>query len=114
VNTAIRVCGRCGATVSGDATREVCPACLLETGLGVLDGESVAGAGSSAAVSAKADDPGRDGAEDFDGARIMVDETLLPGGPEAEFANLQCFNANCLNATGKWVARCGLILVSLQ
>ena len=46
--------------ISSDATREVCPACLLETGLGLLDDESVAGVGSSAVASAKADDPRRD------------------------------------------------------
>src|SRR5437868_11899301 len=43
MKTATTVCGRCGATVSGDATREVCPACLLETGLGLFDDESVDG-----------------------------------------------------------------------
>ena len=39
----VRVCGRCGARISSDATREICPACLLETGLSLFDGESVAG-----------------------------------------------------------------------
>jgi len=39
------VCARCGAKISSDATREVCPACLLETGLGLFDDESVAGGG---------------------------------------------------------------------
>src|SRR5437660_2074381 len=43
MKTATTVCGRCGATVSGDATREVCPACLLETGLGLLSDEPIAG-----------------------------------------------------------------------
>jgi eukaryotic-like serine/threonine-protein kinase len=43
VKTATTVCGRCGANLSSDATREVCPACLLETGLGPLDDESVDG-----------------------------------------------------------------------
>jgi TolB-like protein/Flp pilus assembly protein TadD len=43
MKTATTVCGRCGAAVSGNATREVCPACLLETGLGLLGDESVAG-----------------------------------------------------------------------
>ncbi len=43
MNTAIRVCGRCGAKVSDDATQEVCPACLLETGLALLADESVTG-----------------------------------------------------------------------
>jgi serine/threonine-protein kinase len=37
------VCGRCGAKISGDATQEVCPACLLESGLGVLEHETVGG-----------------------------------------------------------------------
>src|SRR5205814_6421631 len=37
------VCGRCGARISGEATREVCPACLLATGLSLLDDDSVAG-----------------------------------------------------------------------
>jgi serine/threonine protein kinase len=39
----IRVCKKCGAKIFSDATREVCPACLLETGLGLLADESVAG-----------------------------------------------------------------------
>src|SRR5215510_7075310 len=56
----IRVCERCGAKISSDATRRVCPACLLESGLGLLDGESIAVVGSSAVASAKADAPGRD------------------------------------------------------
>jgi serine/threonine protein kinase/predicted Zn-dependent protease len=43
VNTAIGVCGRCGAKISDDATQGVCPACLLETGLALLTDESVAG-----------------------------------------------------------------------
>src|SRR5438132_8810619 len=43
MKTATTVCGRCGATVSGDATRVVCPACLLETGLGLLSDEPIAG-----------------------------------------------------------------------
>jgi TolB-like protein/serine/threonine protein kinase/Tfp pilus assembly protein PilF len=38
----IRVCGRCGAKIPNDTTREVCPACLLETGLGLLPDEPVA------------------------------------------------------------------------
>src|SRR5262245_2846243 len=37
VNTVTTVCGRCGAKISNDTTREVCPACLLETGLGLPD-----------------------------------------------------------------------------
>jgi hypothetical protein len=55
------VCGRCGAKISDDTTREGCPACLLETG---LDSSAVAAYSAEAAAkagSAKADDPGRDG-----------------------------------------------------
>jgi TolB-like protein/Tfp pilus assembly protein PilF/predicted Ser/Thr protein kinase len=36
----IRVCEKCGARISSDATREVCPACLLESGLDLLGDES--------------------------------------------------------------------------
>jgi len=50
VKTANNVCGRCGAEIPDDITREVCPACLLETGLGPLADEPVAGVV----------DPGRD------------------------------------------------------
>ena len=68
MKTATTVCGRCGAKISGDGGQEVCPACLLESGLGLFDEESVAGGDLSAvaaysaeaaakAGSAKADDP---------------------------------------------------------
>src|SRR5437016_8563110 len=43
MKTADSVCEKCGAKISADAPREVCPACLLETGLGLLAGELVAG-----------------------------------------------------------------------
>src|SRR4029450_12537379 len=42
MRTANNICGRCGAKISDDTTREVCPACLLETGLGLLPDEPVA------------------------------------------------------------------------
>jgi len=78
MKTATTVCGRCGAKVSGDATRELCPACLLETGLGLLDDESVAGAGSSAVASAKADDPGLDdGLSVLDGKKAARSAKIL-------------------------------------
>ncbi len=41
MKTATTVCGTCGAKISGNATPEVCPACLLES-LGLLDDEAVA------------------------------------------------------------------------
>src|SRR5215470_3272571 len=43
MKTVTTVCGRCGAKISSDATGEVCPACLLEMGLGLLDKESEVG-----------------------------------------------------------------------
>src|SRR5262245_38814367 len=36
---ATTVCGKCGARISDDATGHVCPACLLEMGLGLLGDE---------------------------------------------------------------------------
>ena len=37
------VCGKCGAEIPADARPGACPACLLETGLGLLMDEAVAG-----------------------------------------------------------------------
>ena len=70
MKSATTVCGKCGAKIPDDTPREVCPACLLETGLGLLPDEAVAGVDPSAvavysaeaaakAGSAKADDLGR-------------------------------------------------------
>src|SRR3989475_769570 len=39
MKTANNVCGKCGANIPAEARQEVCPACLLETGLGLFDGE---------------------------------------------------------------------------
>src|SRR6266705_1547818 len=63
MKTATTVCLTCGATISGNATDEVCPACLLES-LALLDGESGTDVGLSAVGSAKPDD-----AEDHESAR---------------------------------------------
>ena len=38
--TANGFCEKCGARISSDAAQEVCPACLLESGLGLLGDES--------------------------------------------------------------------------
>ncbi len=59
MKTASRVCGNCGDKILGDSPKELCPACVLETGLGPLADETVAGIDSSAVASAKADDPGQ-------------------------------------------------------
>jgi len=55
MKTATTVCGTCGAKIPDDATGQVCPACLLEIGVRILDDEFVAGGGLSAVASAKAD-----------------------------------------------------------
>ena len=34
----IRLCESCGAKIFADAPTDYCPACLLETGLDLLDG----------------------------------------------------------------------------
>ena len=36
MKTATTVCGKCGAEIPADARQGACPACLLETGLGLL------------------------------------------------------------------------------
>src|SRR5262249_6539284 len=58
-----RVCKKCGAKISSDPTQGVCPACLLERGLGLFEEESVSEVGSFAEAaekpgSAKADGVG--------------------------------------------------------
>jgi len=53
-----RFCRKCGAAIPPDSPQHSCGACLLETGLGPLADEPVAGAGLSAIASAKADDRG--------------------------------------------------------
>jgi serine/threonine protein kinase/Tfp pilus assembly protein PilF len=50
MKTATTLCGTCGAKIPDDATGQICPACLLEAGIGLLDEEPVAGVV----------DPGRD------------------------------------------------------
>ena len=46
MKTATTVCGKCGAEIPADARPGACPACLLETGLGLLTAdEPVAGVG---------------------------------------------------------------------
>ncbi len=44
MKTATNVCGKCGAEIPADARQGACPACLLETGLGLLTDEPLAGA----------------------------------------------------------------------
>jgi hypothetical protein len=56
--TTARFCRKCGAAIPPDSPQHSCGACLLETGLGSLADEPVAGAGLFAVASAKAGDPG--------------------------------------------------------
>src|SRR6266487_3416020 len=58
MKTASTVCENCGEKILGDSPKGLCPACVLETGLGPLTDETGAGIGSFAVASAKADDPG--------------------------------------------------------
>src|SRR5437867_13192606 len=58
MKTASTVCENCGESILGDSPKGLCPACVMETGLGPLTDEPVAGIDSSAVASAKADDPG--------------------------------------------------------
>src|SRR5436190_12172480 len=41
--TVTRTCAKCGAKIFAEAPQEFCSACLLETGLGLLAEEPVAG-----------------------------------------------------------------------
>ena len=54
----MRVCTKCGTEIPADAPEGGCPGCLLESGLGILSDEAIAGGDPSAVASAKADDPG--------------------------------------------------------
>src|SRR5204862_5939514 len=69
MKTASKVCENCGEKVLEDAPKGLCPACVLESGLGPITDEPLAGVDLSAvaaysaeaavkAGSAKADDPG--------------------------------------------------------
>jgi TolB-like protein/Tfp pilus assembly protein PilF/predicted Ser/Thr protein kinase len=58
VKSVSRVCENCGERVLEDAPKGLCPACVLETGLGPLADEAVAGIDSSAVASANAGDSG--------------------------------------------------------
>src|ERR1043166_3306154 len=43
MKTATTVCGKCGAKIFAEAPQEFCSACLLETGLGLLEDDLAAG-----------------------------------------------------------------------
>ena len=89
MNSVTTVCGSCGAKISDDTTRGLCPACLLERGLGLLDDEPLPGVDLTAvaaysaeaaakAGSAKADDPDRnEGLSVLDGKRAARSAKIL-------------------------------------
>src|SRR6516164_4141742 len=58
MKTPTTVCRRCGAQIFVDATREGCLACLLETGPGLFDNDSVAGVDLSTTAFARTNDLG--------------------------------------------------------
>ena len=75
-----RVCENCGEKIFGDEPKGLCLACVLETGLGPLADEAVAGFDLSAVASAKADDPGRVDKLPRDGAPARAMEISIDFG----------------------------------
>src|SRR5436190_8893692 len=65
MKTATTVCGTCGAKISDDATRQICPACLLEAGISLLDDDSATGVGSSVGATFSVDPAAK--SDDTDG-----------------------------------------------
>ena len=68
MTTVSSVCEKCGANIPADARQGVCPACQLETGLGLLASEPVAGVG---------DPGGDDGVRAPDKKKIARPSTIL-------------------------------------
>ncbi len=58
-------CGTCGAKISDDATGQICPACLLEAGISLLDDDSATGVGSSVGATFSVDPAAK--SDDTDG-----------------------------------------------
>src|SRR5438034_6910281 len=65
MKTATTVCGTCGAKISDDATGKICPACLLEAGISLLDDDSATGVGSSVGATFSVDPAAK--SDDTDG-----------------------------------------------
>jgi TolB-like protein/Flp pilus assembly protein TadD len=77
VKTASRVCETCGDKILGDSPKGLCPACVLETGLGPLGDETVAGIDSSAGAAYSAEATAKAGSAKADGpshpAEVLMD-----------------------------------------
>src|SRR5439155_345304 len=78
--TVTKTCAKCGAKIFAEAPQEFCSACLLETGLGLLAEEAVAGGadpgrgdGAQAADKKKSASPARHGESVPRPARILSD-----------------------------------------
>lgn len=67
MKTANMICGKCGAEIPADARQGACPACLLETGLGLLADEAVTGGV----------DPGGNGVQAADRKKAVRSAKLL-------------------------------------
>src|SRR5438093_6172201 len=65
MKTASSACGTCGAKICDDATRRICPACLLEACISLLDDDSATGVGSSVGATFSVDPAAK--SDDTDG-----------------------------------------------
>ena len=68
MKTTTTICGRCGAKIPDDATGQICPACLLEAGIGLLDDASATGVDSSVGATFSGDPAEK--ADDSDGNAV--------------------------------------------
>src|SRR5205809_6832548 len=87
MKTATTVCGTCGATISGNATDEVCPACLLES-LALLDDESGTDVGLSAVAACSAEAAAKAGSAQA-GERVPPPRTPRPAKILSDFGDYE-------------------------
>src|SRR6266516_3763637 len=74
MKTATTVCGTCGAKISDDATGQICPACLLEAGISLLDDDSATGVGSSVGATFSVDPAAK--SDDTDGNDVSREHVI--------------------------------------
>ncbi len=91
MKTATSVCGKCGAKTPTDARQGACPACLLETGLGLLADESVAGGGLSAVAAYSAEAAAKAGSARADDGAPMPErkKTVRPSKMLGDFGDYE-------------------------